>query len=142
MNVIERLCIIYALAPKPAIVVPIATWDVAVVLLGEFEARLNLQNGCFKWRKILRNSCFDHRPGRVEIVVRKPVAHTGRVRPLDIWLARDQLGIQQLHCLANLDEASPNGVENESVGEVATSEVTPDCGNRVNNVAEVLVVVS
>jgi hypothetical protein len=34
--------VIYALASKPAIVVPIAAWDVAVVLFGEFEARLKL----------------------------------------------------------------------------------------------------
>jgi hypothetical protein len=40
------------------------------VLFGEFEARLNLQNGCFKWRKILRNSRFDDCPKGVEIVER------------------------------------------------------------------------
>lgn len=107
------------LLPKPEILVPIATRVVAGAPLGQFAARLKLQDGSFKWWKILRDSCFDDCPGCIEVVVRKPVAHAGRVRPLDIRLTRDERGIQQLDRLANLDQTYPNGVENESVRKVA-----------------------
>ena len=85
--------VIQELASKSAIVIPLATWDVKCALFGEFKARLKAQDGCFKWRKILRDSCFDHCPGGIEVVVRKPVAHPGRVRPLDIGLTCDELGV-------------------------------------------------
>lgn len=112
------------------------------MLLGEFEPRFKLKNSCFEWWQILRNSCFHNCSGCVEIVVRKPVAHSGRVRSPDVGLARDELGIQQLDGLANFDQTKPNGVENEAVGEIATSEVAPDRGNRVDNIGEAFFVVA
>ena len=57
------------------------------------------------------------------MVVREPVAHSGCVRPPDVGLARDELGIQQLYGLADFNQTKPNGVENDAVGELATSEM-------------------
>jgi hypothetical protein len=112
------------------------------VLLGKFEPCFKLENRCFEWWKILRNSCFHNCSGRVEVVVRKPVAHASRVRPPDVGLARDELRVQQLDGLANFDQTKPNGIENEAVGEVATSEVAPDRGNRIANIREALFIVA
>jgi hypothetical protein len=113
-----------------------------IALFGEFKTHLKPQDGFFKWRKILGDSCFDDCSGGVEIAVVEPVARTGAIRLLDIRLARDELRIQQLRCLANFNQTHPNGVENESVGEFASSGVAPDCGNRVNYVGEALLVTS
>lgn len=115
---------------------------VACVLPGEFKPRFNLPDSGPQWWKVLLNCRFDDCSRCIEIVVRQPVSHTGRVRPLDVWLAREELGIQQRSGVANLDQSQPNGVENESVGKIATSEVAPDCGDRVNDIGEALLVVS
>ena len=131
-----------ALSSKPSTLVDLGFFIVTVALLGAFEPRFKLKNCCLERWQILRNGCFHDRSGCVEIMVRKPVAHSSRVRPPGVGLARDELGIQQLDGLANFDQTKPNGVENEAVREVATSEVAPDCGNRVDNVCEAFFVVA
>ena len=112
------------------------------VLLGEFQPRSKLHDSRLQGWKVLLNRRFDDCSRRVEIVVSQPVPHTGRVRPLDIRFAREELGNQQLDGFANLDQSSPNGVEDESVEKIATSEVTPDCCDRAKNIGKALLVVS
>jgi hypothetical protein len=70
----------------------------------------------------------------VEVVMREPVTHSRYVGPRNRRLRLEQFGGQCLDRLADLDQTHSDGVEDETVGDVAASDVTADGRYRVGDV--------
>ena len=62
----------------------------------------------------------------VEVAVGEAVAHPGDLRPGECRFVGKQLSGESLDRFADLDQADPNGVEDEPVGQVAALEVGVD----------------
>src|SRR5580704_9032443 len=68
----------------------------------------------------------------------KTVAHPGDLGPRQVRLVVQQLGGQPLHRLADLDEPNPDGIEDQTVGDVPTYKMSTDRIDRGKDVLESL----
>jgi hypothetical protein len=77
----------------------------------------------------------------VEVSVREQIAHLGDLTPRDAGLGREQVAVNRLSRLTDLDQAHPNGIENQSVTHIPTRQMPRDDVTRINNVIEPLTIV-
>lgn len=75
---------------------------------------------------------------RVEVAMGQTVAHPRDVAPRVAGLAVEQLRRDGLDCLADLDEADPDGVEYEAIGKVASCHMAIDGRDGIKNVLQAL----
>ena len=95
--------------------------------------RTVLHGGDERWQVHLDRRLND-RVGRVEVPVGEVVPHPSHVSPWDLGLGGKPPRVDGFHCLADLDESHPNGVEHEAIAEAAPLEVGSDrlgCGEDV-----------
>jgi hypothetical protein len=54
------------------------------------------------------------------------ITHPGNLPPGDAWLRIKELGWQRLDRLPDLQEANPDSIEHQAVGQIATLKVGTD----------------
>lgn len=74
----------------------------------------------------------------IQAFVSDPVAHPGDLQPQKGRFAREQLGGERVDRFADLEEANPNGVEDEPVGKITSLEMGVDSVDPGNEVLEAL----
>jgi len=83
---------------------------------------------------------LEHLVAGVEVAVSQVVAHAGDLAPGDGGLGVEQLGGQGSDGLADFQQADPDGVEYQAVGQVTAPEVGADGVDRGLDVSEPLLV--
>lgn len=69
---------------------------------------------------------MDDAVGGVEVAMSEVVPHPGDVAPRDMGFCGKDLGADVLDRLTDLDEADPNGIEDEPVVEATSSQMGQD----------------
>ncbi len=87
-------------------------------------------------REVVPHGAGDQAVLGVEVPMGQPVGHAGDVGPRGAGRGVGELGGEGLDGLADLDEADADGVEDESVGQVAARDVAADGGDSLMDVGE------